>query len=247
MVKISPVKRKSLVDTVVERIRAVIVDGQLRPGDRLPTEAVLVKQLEVSRTVLREAVGRLEMMGLISVQGSRGMFVNEPIGLLNGFNLVRSALLLSPRELVKFTEFRRAIECEAARFAAEHATPADVAELQALCAEIRRDDLAAQDAYRIDFRFHQKLVQLTGNELMQNVLDVIREFVMASIVEGAPTRRRDPEVTYRGHMAVVEAISAHDADAAEIAMRDHMNAVLATLRELQKRQEESEKNLPSAG
>src|SRR5579871_6879584 len=105
MVKIKPVKRKSLVDTVVERIRTVIVEGQLRPGDRLPTEAELVKQLEVSRTVLREAVGRLEMLGLISVRGPRGMFVSEPGGMLAGFNLVRSALMLSPRELVKFTEF----------------------------------------------------------------------------------------------------------------------------------------------
>jgi len=231
MVKIKPVKRKSLVDTVVERIRSVIVEGQLRPGDRLPTEAELVKQLEVSRTVLREAVGRLEMLGLVSVQGSRGMFVCEPMGLLNGFNLVRSALLLSPRELVKFTEFRKAIECEAARGAAERATPADVAELERLCEEIRRPDLSAQTAYNLDFRFHQKLAQLTGNELILNVMDVIREFVMATIVEGAPARRRDPEVTYRGHRAIVEAVARHDAAAAERAMRAHLDAVLSALRE----------------
>ncbi len=247
MVKIKPVKRKSLVDTVVERIRTVIVEGQLRPGDRLPTEAELVKQLEVSRTVLREAVGRLEMLGLISVRGPRGMFVSEPGGMLAGFNLVRSALMLSPRELVKFTEFRRAIECEAARCAAERATAADIAELEALCEEIRRDDLANQEAFRLDFRFHLKLAQLSGNEMMQNVMEVIREFIMASIVEGQPARQRDPEVTYRGHMGIVKAIAAQDPDAAERAMRDHMNAVLVTLREHEKKQQESEKNLPSAG
>jgi GntR family transcriptional repressor for pyruvate dehydrogenase complex len=237
MVKIKPIKRKSLVDTVVERIRAVIVEGQLRPGDRLPTETEFAKQLQVSRTVLREAVGRLEMLGLVTVRGSRGMFVSEPGGLLNGFNLVRSALLLSPRELVKFTEFRRALECEAARCAAERATPADVDELQSLCEEIRRADLPAHEAFALDFRFHQKLAQLTGNELMQNVMEVIREFVMASIVEGAPVRRRDPEVTYRGHRSIVKAIAAHDADAAEKAMREHMEAVLMTLREQEKREQ----------
>src|SRR5262245_4541730 len=141
MVKIGPVKRKSLVDNVVERIRSVIVEGELAPGDRLPTEAELVKQLQVSRTVLREAIGRLEMLGLVSVQGSRGMFISEPGGLMNGVNLVRSALMLSPRELIKFTEFRRAIDCDAARFAAVHASAEDIAELERLCEEIRRTDL----------------------------------------------------------------------------------------------------------
>src|SRR6516225_1360065 len=162
MVQIGPVKRKSLVDSVVERIRAVIVDGELSPGDRLPTEAVLVKKLEVSRTVLREAIGRLEMLGLVSVQGSRGMFVSEPGSMMNGLNLVRAALALSPRELIKFTEFRRAIECDAARMAAVNARAADVTELELMCEEIRRSDLAMQEAFRLDFRFHRKIVELAG-------------------------------------------------------------------------------------
>lgn len=233
MVKIKPIKRKSLVDTVVERLRSVIGDGQLRPGDRLPTEAVLVKQLEVSRTVLREAIGRLEMLGLVSVQGSRGMFVSEPGALRNSVNLVRSALTLAPRELIKFTEFRRAIECDAARSAAQHATPDDVAELEALCDEIHRADLAAQDAYVLDFRFHRKIVELTGNEVTQHVMDVVQEFIMASIVECAPARQRDPAVTYRAHLAITRAIAAHDPEAAEQAMRTHLEAVLASLHTLQ--------------
>jgi GntR family transcriptional repressor for pyruvate dehydrogenase complex len=246
MVKIKPVKRQSLVDDVVDRIRAVIVEGHFRPGDRLPTEAELGKQLQVSRTVLREAMGRLEILGLVSVQGPRGMFVSEPAGLRHSVNLLRSALLLSPRELVKFTEFRRALECESARGAAERATPEEIAELEVMCQEIRRGDLPAADAYRLDFRFHQKLAQITGNEVMQNVMDVVREFVMASIVEGAVTRRRDPEITFRGHMAIVDAIAAHDADGAEKAMRDHMNSVLDSLRDQVKRQEREQKQL-SAG
>ena len=234
MVKITPVKRKSLVDDVVERIRSVVVDGQLGPGERLPTEAELVKQLQVSRTVLREAIGRLEMLGLVSVQGSRGMFVSERGGLMNSINLVRSALTLSPRELVKFTEFRRAIECDAVRSAALNATPEDIAELETLVEEIRDSSLEPQEAYRIDFRFHRQIVDLTGNEMMTSVMEVVQEFVMASIVECGPSRRRDPEVTYRGHLAIVRALSAHDPDAAEKAMRDHLDSVLTNLRKQMK-------------
>jgi DNA-binding FadR family transcriptional regulator len=181
--------------------------------------------------VLREAIGRLETLGLVSVQGSRGMFVSEPGSLMNGVNLVRSALALSPRELIKFTEFRRAIEADAVRLAAVNAATEDVTELETLCEEIRRPELKAQEAFRLDFRFHRKIVNLAGNEMMQHVIDVVQEFIMASIAEGAPTRR-DPEVTYRDHRAIVAAIAAHDPDAAEQAMRDHLEAVLRSLRQL---------------
>src|SRR5262249_1007028 len=69
--------RESLVDTVVERIRAVIEQGHLKAGDRLPTEAELSAQLGVSRTVVREAVSQLESVGLLSVQRGRGTFVGD--------------------------------------------------------------------------------------------------------------------------------------------------------------------------
>lgn len=243
MVKMQPIKRKSLVDTVVERMRGLISEGQLAPGDRLPTESELIKQLEVSRTVLREAIGRLEITGLVSVRGSRGMFVGDTGSLMNCVQMMRSAMAISPRELVRFTEFRRAIECDAARGAAERATFEDVADLETLCEEIRRDDLTDMEAYRLDFRFHRKLLDLTGNELMTNVMDVVQEFVLASIAKGA-SRRRDPEVTFRDHQAIVAAVRAGDPQAAEQAMRSHLDAVLETLTAMQAQHENQP--MPSA-
>lgn len=242
MTRIKPVRKQSLVDTVVERIRAVITSGDYGPGSRLPTETELIKQLEVSRTVLREAIGRLEAMGLVTVRGSRGMFVGDTGSLLSCVKLVRSALTITPAELIKFTVFRRAIECEAVRFAAEKASAADIAELEELTEEIGRPELDHLEAFHIDLRFHRKLLELTGNELMLNVMEVVREFVLATIVEGAPPRR-NPAITQRGHTAIVEAIRARDADAAELAMRTHMDDVLESLREL----DHVDKTLPSAG
>ena len=227
MVKVKPIKRQSLVDTVVERIRGVIAE-HFGPGQRLPTEAEWGEQLQVSRTVIREAVGRLEAMGLVTVRGSRGMFVGDTGSLLNCVRLVRSAMTISPRELLRFTEFRRAIECDSVRQAAERAGPKDLAELDELCEEIRRPDLSDAEAFALDFRFHRKIMELTGNELTCNVMDVVQEFVLASIRE-CGYRRRDPEVTYRGHRAVVDAIRRKDPDAAEKAMREHLDAVLEGL------------------
>src|SRR5262245_55853004 len=130
MLRIKPVERHSLVDAVVSRIREVIEQGRLRAGDRLPTEAELSEQLGVSRTVVREAVSQLESLGLLSVQRGRGMFVGDGSGLAGCVKILRTAMALSPGELVRFTEFRTAVECYAARLAAERATPEDLADLK---------------------------------------------------------------------------------------------------------------------
>jgi GntR family transcriptional repressor for pyruvate dehydrogenase complex len=243
VVRIQPIRRKSLVDTVVERIRALITGGQLAPGDRLPTESELIKQLEVSRTVLREAIGRLETMGLVAVRGSRGMFVGEPGGMLSCIKLMRSAIAISPRELVQFTEFRRAIECDAVRVATRRASASDLEELELLCEQIHRSDLPYAQAFVLDLRFHRKLLELTGNELMRNVMDVVQEFVLARIQEGAPPRR-DPATTYHDHRAIVAAVRSGDADAAEAAMRHHLDNVLQSLQRIE---ESAQQPVPSAG
>src|SRR5262249_43539251 len=130
--------RDSLVDTAVARIREVIEQGRLRAGDRLPTEAELSEQLGVSRTVVREAVSQLESLGLLSVQRGRGTFVGNWSSLTSCVEMLRTTLALSPGELVQFTEFRTALECHAARRAAERATEQDLADLKELCDEMDR-------------------------------------------------------------------------------------------------------------
>ncbi len=213
--------RQSLVDTVVERIREVIEQGQLGAGDRLPTEAELGAQLGVSRTVVREAVSQLESLGLLSVQRGRGTFVGNWSGLAGCVKMLRSALALSPKELAKFTEFRNAIECYAARRAAERATPEDVADLQRLCDDMDRAGRDDLEAMQLDFQFHRRLMALTCNELMCNVLEVVQEFALAAMVQTTP-KPRDREQSHRRHQAIVEAVRAGDADAAEKAMQAHM-------------------------
>lgn len=228
MLKITPIARQSLVDTVAGRIRAVIEQGDLKAGDRLPTEAELSAQLGVSRTVVREAVSQLESLGLLSVQRGRGMFVGNWNGLAGCVKLLRSALALSPKELVPFTEFRMAIECYAARRAAELATPEDLAELQKLCDEMDREGRDDLEAMQLDFQFHRRLMAVTGNELMCRVLEVVQEFVLAAMVQTTP-KPRDRANSHRRHQAIVRAVRAGDPDAAEKTMHAHMDHTIRML------------------
>jgi DNA-binding FadR family transcriptional regulator len=236
MLKIRPVARQSLVDVVVERIREVIEKGHLKPGDRLPTEAELTAQLGVSRTVVREAVSQLETLGLLHVQRGRGMFVASGSSLTSCVQMLRSALALSPRELVQFTEFRTAIECHAARRAAETATPQDLAELENLCEEMDREGRDHLEAMQLDFQFHRKLMALTSNELMLRVLEVVQEFVLAAMVQTTP-QPRDRQQSHRRHLAIVRAVRDGDPDAAERAMSAHMEHTVRMLQEMERRRQ----------
>src|SRR5262245_39583204 len=156
-----PISQTSLVDRVVERIRDVISQGHFQAGDRLPTEFELSEKLQVSRSVLREAVGRLETLGVLEVRRGRGMFVADRGSLAGCVNLLRSAMTISPKDLRQFAELRRGIEIQAARIAAQRATPAQVSELESLCEAMDREGVEYLQSIQADCAFHRKVVEIT--------------------------------------------------------------------------------------
>jgi GntR family transcriptional repressor for pyruvate dehydrogenase complex len=219
--RIRPAQKGSLVSTVVDRLRQYVEERKLQSGDRLPSEAELLDQLGVSRTVLREAIGRLETIGLVTVRHGHGMFVGDPDTLAGCLKLLRSAMAISPRDLTQFIEFRTALECHAARHAAERARPEDVAELEALCDRMDLPDLPYEESIRHDFAFHRKLAEITNNTLLVNIMTVLQQFILAGMLQTTP-KPRDRDVSRRLHRTVLRAVKAGDPAAAEEAMREHM-------------------------
>jgi GntR family transcriptional regulator, transcriptional repressor for pyruvate dehydrogenase complex len=227
--QLKPVLRRSSVDQVVERIRDVITEQKLLAGERLPGELELVEQLQVSRPVLREALARLQGHGLIEIQRGNGTFVASRDRLASCVQLLRTAVTLAPRELLSYVELRAAVEVQAVRQAAERATAEDVAELKRMLKELNSVDRPYEDLLEIDFRFHRRILQAAGNELMQNLMEVIYEFVVTQMAKTTPSPRVN-KVGRRLHRKIVAAIANHDPDAAEQAMREHMEVVLSRLK-----------------
>jgi GntR family transcriptional repressor for pyruvate dehydrogenase complex len=213
---------------VAERLREYIDGQHLEAGDRLPGELDLVQQLQVSRPILREAISRLESLGLVAVQRGRGTFVADRDHLGSCVRFLQSALAIGPKDLVPFAELRTVIECFAARRAAERATPQDVAELADLCERMDQEDLDYLDAVRIDFQFHRKIVEMSGNVLLPNLIEVIHEYILAGMVKTTP-KPRDRSWSRPLHAAILRAIQAGDGAAAEKAMQRHMAAVVLRL------------------
>ncbi len=222
---IEPVRRVTLVDSVVERIRDVIENSGLKPGDRLPGELEFAERLDVSRSVVREAISRLQTLGLLTVVRGRGggTFVGDQDTVLNYANVVRSAMSICEKDAKQFAEFRAALEIYSARRAAELATDEDVAELDGLCDSIGD---SRTDASVPDFQFHRKLAEIAGNDVILHTLHLSREFIKSTMRKTGP---QDPQLNRGQHVEIVDAIRHRDPVAAEQAMRKHMDSVIREL------------------
>ncbi|NBR06383.1 MAG: FadR family transcriptional regulator [Planctomycetes bacterium] len=227
--QIKAIDRHSTADLVVERITRVIRDRKLLAGHKLPGEHELVEQLKVSRPVLREALARLQSMGLVDIKRGKGTFVGNANSLANCVRLLQSAVAITPQELITYAELRSAIEVQAARQAAESATIEDIAELSGLLKKLEDDELPYPDALEIDFQFHRKIIDIAGNLLMKNLMEVIYEFVLTQMVRTTPSQPQN-QVGRKLHRAILKAIAQHDPESAEQAMRQHMIAVLKRLK-----------------
>lgn len=226
---IRPAERPSMVQVVTDRLRQFIVQSELRSGDRLPSEAELLKQLRVSRPVLREAISRLAAVGLLSVRHGSGTFVARREWLASCAKLAGSAMMIEPRELLQFVEFRRVLEIYAARRAAEVATPEQVDTLDHTLEEAL--DTAQQGsgrAMQADFRFHCLLIEIGGNRLMRSLFELLHEFILVGMQRTQPVTMLDPE-SAAIHRAILKAIKNRSPKSAENAVVAHMGLLARRL------------------
>jgi GntR family transcriptional repressor for pyruvate dehydrogenase complex len=219
--------QQSRVDEVAAELRKYVEAGGLPPGARLPSETELSEQLCISRNVLREAIKRLESIGLLSVRRGLGTFVGDRGSLSTTAKLVRTAMALSPKDVTRVAEFRRAIELDAVRQAAAIATDEDIADLDRIYGEMASspDPLKRME---LDFKLHLRIVEITGNVLMRNVMEVIQEFIYAGMVQTLPVES-DVPTSRDHHRDTLDAIKAHDPERAEQAMRAHMELLVKRL------------------
>ncbi len=154
--------------------------------------------------------------------------------LTNCVQQLKSAVSISPQEVRSCLELRTAIEVQATRQAAALATQTGVSDLTSLLKELSNENLPYPELLKVNFRFHRKLIEIVGNPVMQNMMEVIYEFVVVQIAQTTPSPR-DNKPGRRLHNDIVAAmkksaaIKPHDADAAEQAMREPMDAVFERL------------------
>jgi DNA-binding FadR family transcriptional regulator len=227
---------KNLHAQVIEDIGESIVGGLLRPGDALPGEAQLAGQMEVSRTVLREALKVLASKGLIETRQKTGMRVRDP-RFWNHLDADvlgwRCAAMPTDDFVEKLVEMREIIEPAAVMAAARRRQPEQLEAIaEALEAMEGAEDLDAWAA--ADLRFHEAVLAATNNELLSSLFAVIETALATFFVMSARTAKNF-KYSLPHHRAVYEAIRRRRPNEAATAMHTMIADSRANMRKGQRR------------
>lgn len=223
-----PLQRSRLYEQLVERLLSLVHELDLQPGDRLPPERELSADLGVSRASVRQALVVLEVQGLIEVRHGEGAILRSS----RPDDAVLSAVEAHKRRLPDVIDAREALEVKIASLAAERRTDDDLASidaaLDAMAAEIERGERGLDG----DQQFHSAVTAAARSELLADLMAGIANAVLESRLESLSQPNR-PEISLASHREIAAAIRAGDADAAGLAMREHIRLVsdVALLRE----------------
>lgn len=220
---IGKIERKKSYLLIVDQLKTLISDGEIQVGEKLPPERILAEQFGVARPTVREALSALEVLGIINVQvGSGAYVINVP---RPDDQSTLNHLEEEPHPLDLF-DVRKAVEPLTAARAAEHATPEDIAAIQAIVAEMEQD--LEQDMFALDKdrRFHLSLAEASQNAHLVAIVRYIaqamhkplwQKYIMKNIaIEGHKAMYVD------NHRRILDAIQARNPEQARTVMIEHL-------------------------
>ena len=227
----APVQFTKVFERVAEQIEKRILKGELRKGDRLPTERELAEQFQVSRTAVREAMKSLAQKGLIDMRPGRGTIVIDGAreAMENSISLMMKLKLGEVGGSDNLVEFRGILETEMAALAAARATEKEISAMREAI-WVMDKSLSDADAFiRADNAFHEALAQATQNALILILINSIVHLLSEQRkqifeTEGGPQRGQIH------HKRILESIIRRDPEAARAAMRAHLQQVREDVR-----------------
>jgi len=217
-VDIKSLSRKTLAQQVIEELINLLMTGQFKPGDRIPSEFDLMDICNVSRPVIREALTSLEVLGIVNRKTRSGTFFSDKIG-SKPFSMM---LALSVGDIPSLIETRVALELGLVTLAAEKITDEDLAKLKATIEEMK--SLPTEDSSEIDKEFHKIIALSAKNPLFEGIIDPLQSF-HDKILEQIPLEERNLQQTVNYHIDIYNALEKHDPIEAYICMYRHLDFV----------------------
>jgi DNA-binding FadR family transcriptional regulator len=222
---LKPVEKQRVAEEIAEQLRSLILGGQYPPGSKLPPERELSKRLRVNRASLREALKKLEHLGLVRIRQGDGTRVQNFME-TGGIELVQHLLPLAggkPELIRDLLEFRRIFGREIARLAAARTTAGSgdgLAKLRELADRADRST-GALELFEIDFDFYVAVAQLSGNQVMLLLINTVRDGVR-SFMPLLANLAAPGEIVRKHHRDLIAAVERGDVSAAGRVADDYL-------------------------
>ncbi len=216
------VRRNRIYEDIARQIEKMITE-KMKPGEMLPPERQLADKFGVSRSSIRDAIRMLELAGLVEARQGLGTVVREHSSDVVVTPL--TSILIQKRKLVgELLDVRKMVEPPLAARAATHATPAEVAEMEAIlrrqAEKMGRGELAIEE----DSEFHYAIALAADNSVVLKVIDVLMDLLRDTRERSLQVAGR-PEKSIAGHQQILDAIKRGDAAGAQDAMCRHIESV----------------------
>lgn len=226
---ISPINMKRIYQSIIEQLIELIKKGKLNVGQKLPSERVLAEMLNVSRASLREALSAMEIIGLVEVRPGDGSFITD-LNIAPFINTIAPLFLKDSSMEEDLLQFRKMIECEAVKLAANIAN-AEKCKLMEEPLEMMRKAIERNDVSlgaEADIQFHKALFALSGNVILTKASEYIGFIFEASVKfnrEKILVDTRNTEKLYQQHRQIYEAVLSGNAAMASSIMGSHLDFV----------------------
>jgi GntR family transcriptional regulator, transcriptional repressor for pyruvate dehydrogenase complex len=227
-----PIRLERIAHKVANQLKKAISDGVFRVGDRLPSERELAEQMGVSRPSIREAIQQLELQGIVEIVHGGGTVVKnitereiqKPMEVFIGDDKQR---------VLELTQVRSYMEPLAARQAASNRTEEELSRIHYYLEEMEHDFEKGQIRYEIDFQFHTEIAASAHNMVFLHLMSSIYQLISYSIKihrEQMFVSKEAQAKILNHHLRVFKAIQNRDPEAAEAAMKDHLQFVVEEFR-----------------
>ncbi|MDR7142647.1 transcriptional regulator NanR [Rhizobium sp. BE258] len=221
---IEQIVRRKLSDEVFDRLERMITSGELKPGDEMPSERVLMERFGVGRPAIREAMQSLAGMGLVNIShGERAKVLKLTAqSIFRQVDLTAKIMLSQSNDsLENLKSARIFFERGMAREAAQRATSADIEALKTIISRQRESLGNAEDFISADMQFHTRIAQISGNPIFAAVSEAMLAWLREYHTEMLIWTGKE-KFTLVEHEEIVERLAARDADGAESAVLKHL-------------------------
>lgn len=224
-----PVKRRKLSDVIEEQLEGMIRQGEFKEGERLPSERALMEMFDVGRPSIREAIAGLKRKGLVQLSNGERPIVTTPsadtlVSLMSG---AVKDLLTQPDGIRYFEQLRELFEIGIVRYAAEHATEAQINELYDALV-LNKNSLENHDKFvYTDIAFHRVLASIPSNPLFLSIHSALLKWLIEARIRFNNTEKmiKNNTRSYHEHVAIYEAIKNKNVMEAERAIKIHIENV----------------------